>query len=299
MLAMKSYHSVLLWALLALFLAGCNLLHQSDSLQRLSDVELVSSLKRPSKLSEPTPEDHEKVANPPARSIRFDGREIVLGSAEMTPVATGEFCSELASLLEQEKYFSASQLVSQSVGTSEQALWERYVDATSDPLVAFIAKSLSVDVTQSISWNSLLVAVEAKSVDAKLYHQVRSQFIERLKAEEPSDEQTEQLKNVGQRVNHPLVMVDALRLIALRELVAGRHAWAESLFLQAAEICDQHQDLARSAECWLMAATTCNRAERAAPAKHAWLAAAERQLELHRGHQSALNLQFWTRLEKQ
>lgn len=244
-------------------------------------------------------EAESKVANPPAKMIRFDGREILLGTTAMTQPDTSQFCDELTTLLTNEKSFSASRLVSKNIGVAEQVLWERYTDETNHGLVLFIAGILSNGISQDFSWQSLLLSFQTHPVDADLYHGLRRNFTNTLKTEEPSQQDSDQLRIVAQRLNHPLAMVDALRLLALRELVAGRNAWAESLFMQAADMTEQHGDLDRVAELWLMIATTANRSQRGPDAEKAWRKAIEAQTESLLVSTRPLNVNFWVRADEQ
>lgn len=284
--------------LFALVLSGCAPLSRVDLSQwpNASEISLPPTSDSPS--SETDPDSEGKVANPPATTLRFDGRETVLGTAERTQIATTQFCDELSELLHEEKYFSASLLVDKNRGVAEQVLWERYPD-TRDRLVLFIADALSSEIEPSISWNGLLASLESQTENGRKYQQARRDFVDTLKLEEPSEEASERLRLIAQRLHYPLAMVDALRLLGLRELVASRYGQAESLFLQAAESADQHGDLARAAELWLMVATTASRAERVSEAENAWLKSVQRQLDLQRASHRPLDASFWMRVDEQ
>lgn len=296
---MKRLREIAVCGASALLLSGCTLFSRGGDGETPTTLGLTPPAVAGSGTLSGTAESEGRVVNPPVKTIRFDGREIVLGTAEMKQVATDQFCTELRSLLEQEKHFSASLLISKNRDVAEQAIWERCIDASNQPLVPFTAGVLSREIASTISWDSLLVTLAAQPADGRSYHQARAQFLSKLKREEPSDQDAEQLRVVAQRLNHPLVMADALRLMGLRELVAARHAWAESLFLQGAEIAEQHQDSARAAEFWMMAATTANRAGRASEAATAWGKAVQRQLDVQLASQRPLNVYFWTRVEEQ
>jgi len=244
-------------------------------------------------------EGESKVGNPPAKMIRFDGREIVLGTTAMTQPDTDQFFDELTNLLTNEKFLSASHLVTKNFGVAEQVLWERYPDKTNHGQVLFIAGILSNGISHEFAWQSLLVSFKTNPVDAELYHGLRRDFTNRLKTEQPSQQDSDQLRIVAQRLHHPLAMVDALRLLALRELVAGRNAWAESLFMQAAEMTAEHGDLDRVAELWLMIATTANRSQRGPEAEKAWRKAIEAQTENLLDSTRPLNVNFWVRADEQ
>lgn len=284
--------------MLLVLMVGCNVLNRAEPNHVADELNLPAALSEEESPQNAVSDSPQKVANPPAKSIRFDGREIVLGTADVTQMSTPQFCAKLAELVSQNKWYTARRFILKNPGAAEQAMWERGADSSQHAFVPFLAKTLSEGVPQPISWDSFLRDQANQSVDRKLYHQTRLKFAEILRSEEPTDSQTQQLRDTAQKMNHPLVMVDALRLIALRELVAGRHAWAESMFLQAAEIADQHGDLARAAECWLMATATANRTQRGEQADKTWTKAAQRQVQLQSAANRPLNIHFWTRLEK-
>jgi hypothetical protein len=278
---------------------GCKLPGLSESSSSSTQRPIDNLLIREDPSANETNSEVPKVQNPPAKTIRFEGRETVLGTAKGAQMSTGTFCTNLGFLLEQQKYFTASSLVMKHPDVAEQAFWERYAIAADDQLVEFIAEVLSRNVPPTVSFNSLRSVVKSDDSAAQTYHQSRSRFVTQLKLEDPSQQDAEQLRINAQRLNHPLVMLDALRLLALRELVNGRHAWAESLFLQAANLALQHQDKARESEFWLMAATTANRSERLSDAREAWRKATNLRLEWCLVSNHPLSPSFWIRADEQ
>lgn len=296
---MKRFQYVTAGGLAALLLSGCTMIEKKNRSVESNKTQSVSSdsESNPSLLS--SVDDQQKVANPPAKTIRFEGKETLLGTSDLAPIATDQFCDELSMLLNLEKFFSAKNLICKNSDAAEQAMWERFSNADHDPLVAFVAKVLSHNLSETISWDGLLVSAELRPSEAVLYQQARSRFAIKLKSEEPTDQETEELRIAAERLSHPLAMADALRLIALRELAAHRNAWAESLFLQASEIAEQHHDLARAAECWLMVATTINRTDRQLEAQLAWTRSVENQLAFQVASNRPMNVNYWLRIEEQ
>lgn len=266
-----------------------SLLSVETELDRLQVNQSVSE--RVSKSVEP------KVVNPPAKTIRFDGKETVLGTAEVVPISSKALAIELNSLLSQEKFFTATRLIHAHPDVAEELLWERCLMPTDDRLASFVAEILSREVPASVSWTGLRTALQDDLIDGPLYHQLRTAFVKKLKTENPTDENAEQLKVVAQRLNQPLVMIDALRLLALRELVIERYAWAESLFLQAAKIAEDQGDDVREAELWLMVVTTANRSERFDSAANAWQKATQTCVDAQLNSGGSINVRFWQRAE--
>jgi hypothetical protein len=105
---------------------------------------------------------------------------------------------------------------------------------------------------------------------ARPYQELRNQFAAELQTSDPSNEKATQLQQLAQSVNHPLVKIDCLRLLGLRELVAERTGWAESLCRQAVEVATRSDNSLLAAELWLMVAEAARRSDQTAPAAQAW-----------------------------
>ncbi|MCG8651356.1 MAG: hypothetical protein MI861_16065, partial [Pirellulales bacterium] len=198
-----------------------------------------------------------------------------------------------------EKYFTASHKISQDLTVAGQVLWDRCANPADQALVRFIANASSQTVPPTISWNSLLESFQANAANGNAYKQARSLFVNKLKAGQSTDSEAETLRDTSLKLNHPLATIDTFRLLALRELVAGRNAWAESLFLQATEVAEQHGDLAQASELWLMVATTAHRSEQRTTAKDAWLKAIGYRATLLQQTDRPLDPTFWQRAETQ
>ncbi|MFO0942137.1 MAG: hypothetical protein U0930_15475 [Pirellulales bacterium] len=68
------------------------------------------------------------------------------------------------------------------------------------------------------------------------------------------------------KLAHALVRIDALRLLGLKELVAGRHAWAESQFEPVIELANSSGNTLLAAELWLTVAEAARRSNQMATA---------------------------------
>lgn len=296
---MKRNRRTILSALLLGFVTGCSLpvKNQTALLSVESELDrlLVNKPVKEAALKAIEP----KVINPPATTIRFDGKETVLGTADITPLTTNVLSNDLSALLAQEKFYTATKTILANPRVAEQLLWERYLTEGEDPMAGFVADVLSRDLQASVAWTGFRATLQANPTDGAIYHRLRTTFTETLKSENPSEETAQQLKVVAQRLNHPLVMMDALRLLALRELVNDRHAWAESLFLQAAKIAEQHQDRSREAELWLMVVTTATRSDRPSGALNAWEKAAQTYVDFQISSGLPMSVGFWLRAEDQ
>ena len=245
---------------LAVSTAGCSV---------LTDSSLTSAFGRSSESSE-TPADSQ-IANPPARTIRFDGHEIVLGDAEATQIDSEKFLALLKPLVEQKRYRSARSLVQHHREASERLLAERWATAAGDPVVRLVASELSRRSGRPGSdWNSLLKLAKERPTLAQPYQELRNSFAIELQTSDPSNEKATQLQQLAQNVGHPLVKIDCLRLLGLRELVAERTGWAESLCRQAVDVATKSGNSMLAAELWLMVAEAARRSDQASPAAQAW-----------------------------
>lgn len=294
---MRKRFKLLVCLLMGGSMCGCQLL--SDSTRSLSNVqrELDQALQPKAKLASSATSPSNIVANPPAKTIRFDGREVVLGTAEGTGMTTEELYTQLSNLLRQGKGFSAANLVGRNAPVAEQLLWELAGNPAEKEQVKLIAGVLSAGIDPAVAWNGMLAQAQIAPKPASAYYQLRKSFADKLRVEEPTEVECEQLRVAAQAVQHPLAMLDYLQLFAVRELIAGRHGWAESLFRQATEIAEQNRDSARAAEAWLMLAVTAQAADQPAKLEQAWLKAIEHELALHATPDRRLDTAFWTRVD--
>lgn len=234
-----------------------------------------------------------KVANPPARTIRFDGHEIVLGESEAAIINPDKFVAMLQPLVAQERYRSATSLVEHNRETAERTLAERWALNPDDAVVRLIAGVLSRRSTQPASdWNSLLKLARERPAITRPYQDARNAFATQLQTSDPSHEQSIQLQQLAQSVGHPLVKIDCLRLLGLRELVAERTGWAEALCRQAVEAASASGNALLSAELSLMVAEAARRSDQAPAAAQAWDAAVAGHLAAV-GRDQPIDVNFW------
>ena len=165
----------------------------------------------------------EKVANPPAKTIRFDGRETVLGINDVHRIDTGEFWETVTGLLEERRYFSAQSYIAKHAETGEQVMWERWATETESVPIRFISKVLSQQVKKRASWNALLVYAKKNPVEAQSYQQARQQLTDNLRSTDANPDLVEQLRVASQRCKHPLIVVDTMhqRKTKMSELAEG------------------------------------------------------------------------------
>ncbi len=292
---MKLYVAWLSYGLVACTLAGCNVL--TDSSQTLSSLpqDIAQALSPSGKTTGRNASGQPVVANPPATTIRFDGREVVLGTAESSSLTTEQLSQELTALLQQGKRYSASRLVALHMPVAEQLLWELAGQSHAKEQTALIASVLSVGMDPAVSWNGMLAQAQTLPAAAVIYYAKRNQFARKLQSEEPTESECEQLRLAAQGLKHPLVMIDALHLYAVRELVAGRHGWAESLLLQAIDLAERNRDNGRAADMCLMATVTAQASGELKKSQNAWLKAIEFQVAIQNTSDRRIDIAFWKR----
>lgn len=282
--------------LLACPAIGCSTLSVSD----LTSRNLIDSINSPiQKLSGKNSEVQETVANPPAKTLRFDGHEIVLGQSEHQGVDPSEWEEQVRRFIDQGKSFSARQIILQHRELSERILIERWASQPQDPLMLRLASTLSNrDAQDDTNWSALLqIAQEQNSDLTRDYLALRSAFASELQEDDPSNGSAEELLKASVQVGHPLIKIDALRLIGLRDLVAGRYAWSQSHFRQAIEIAQSSGHPQLAAQLWLLVAESARRNEQYDLAQTAWSDA----IKLHLDHdqiEQPLDVGFWLLADK-
>ncbi len=239
-----------------------------------------------------------QVVNPPARTIRFDGHEIVLGQAEATELTPDKLQSLLTPLLSTQRYRTAASLIQLHRETSERLISERWATDYNEPSVQLVARVLSQRSTRpENSWLALLRIAQERPNLAKPYQQARNAFAAQLQTADPTNEQAAGLQQLAQNVNHPLVKIDCLRLLGLRELVAGRHAWAESLCRQAADTAYGSGNILLAAEISLLIVESARRGEQLEIANQAWSSGVSTHLRAIDNTQP-IDIAFWLMAER-
>ncbi len=210
--------------------------------------------------------DESKVANPPAKTIRFSGNEVVLGLSQATQIAPVEFKRSIEQMVGDEKLLSAKIFVEQHPRAAKRYLWTQLLAEGSGEVnstaVHFVATVSSVGLPSNSSWGRLLKIVEAEPSTWAKYarsygrildglkssDEVESEDLQNRDVESDLQKHVEMLSSSAEALNHPIVATETQRLLAGRESIAGRHAWAESLCLQAVEVSVESKDLHRAAD---------------------------------------------------
>ncbi|MCA9216153.1 MAG: hypothetical protein KDB27_23960 [Planctomycetales bacterium] len=293
---MKQAFSLQVCCLISTLLAcGCSVVQWSDPLTAARVRNFDGLLQGEQSKTDPKSSSEPQIANPPAKTIRFDGQETVLGISEDSQIDAEQFFARLTDHLSQQKYFTAKQLVERNTDTAESVLWQRWCLEPNAAQIRFIGKILSQNVSADASWTAMLDAAVNNPLAAKKYRTARNAFRSALSSNGSAHGEAEQFRTASQELNQKLAVVDTLHLLAIGESIAQRHVWAESLLLQAIEIAEQNQDTLRVAELWLAVATNGLHAESGSTSPaDAWKTAVVKHCEAQIASGRSPNVRFWT-----
>ena len=288
---MRKINRTLLVLALAANVSGCSMF--TDSLSPTALLRHVTELNAEHGNDLASATEKNKVANPPARTIRFDGHEIVLGDAESQVIDTDKLLEMLEPLVTEGRFQSAAKLIERHRESSERLLAERWATTADDPVIKLAASVLSKRSSKpETSWTSLLKYAKEQPNSAKNYLELRNAFAAEMQTSDPSNDKATQLQQAAQKVGHPLVRIDALRLLGLRELVAERNAWAESLCRQAVDVANKAGNPLLAAELLLMVAESARRSDQDKLAVEAWTVAVNTHLSSIKKEQP-IDAGFW------
>jgi hypothetical protein len=249
----------------------------------------------------PANAENERVANPPARTIRFDGHEAILGNGIASTLSAEELRAQLKPLIERNKSRSATRIVLQYGESSERLLAERWAsdNAAKDiKLIAATRSKRSAAMTKT-DWNSLLNVAEEFPIVAQEYQKQRNAFALALRTSDPDEQAVIQLRKASTAVGHPIVEMDCLRLLGLRAVVAEQWSNADSLYRQALAVAVRSNNLQYQADLNLLLAEASKRNNAASDAiRTSALNAITNQVEIMKSEPGTLDIEFWLRLEQ-
>ena len=245
--------------------------------------------------------ENERVANPPARTIRFDGSEAILGDGIASNLSTEDLRARLKPLLEKDRLRSATRLGMQYGETSERLLAERWaIDSDSKDIKLISAsRSKRSAANAKTDWNSLLKVAEEFPLVAQEYQKQRNAFALALQTSDPDDQTVNLLKKTSTAVGHPIVEMDCLRLLGLRAVVAEQWSAADSLYRQALAVAVRSSNVQYQADMNLLLAEAAKRNNATSDSVRTFgLNAIFSQIEIMKKENSALDIEFWLRIEQ-
>ena len=253
------------------------------------------------KSSNSTSANIERIANPPARTIRFDGHEAILGNGIASSITTTELRARLKPLLERNKIQSANRVILQNGESSERLLAERWATDATAKDIQLIADSRSKrsGATAKTNWLSLLkVASEFPDV-AQEYQRQRNAFALALQTGDPDEPTVQLLKKACTAVGHPIVEMDCLRLLGLRAVVSEQWDNANNLYRQGLAVASRSNNMQYQADLHLLLAEAAKRNDVTTnEVRSLWLEAIDNQIEIMKQSPGTLDIEFWLRIEQ-
>ncbi|MCY2983397.1 MAG: hypothetical protein NTY15_07125 [Planctomycetota bacterium] len=308
-----SHILILSGAAAAVSIAGCANFTERDKDGRSSAWSINSFL--PSKTTDSDPQkaawnpananhpnaENERVANPPARTIRFDGHEAILGNGIASTLSTEDLRSQLKPLLEKSKSRSATRAVFQYGESSERLLTEKWATDSAAKDIKLIAscRSKRSGAMTKTDWNSLLKVAEEFPIVAQEYQKQRNAFALALQTSDPDEQVVLQLRKASTAVGHPIVEMDCLRLLGLRAVVAEQWTTADGLYRQALAVAVRSSNLQYQADLNLLLAEAAKRNNATSDSIRTFaLNAITNQVEIMKSEPNTLDIEFWLRLEQ-
>jgi len=245
--------------------------------------------------------ENERVANPPARTIRFDGHEAILGDGIASNLSTEDLRARLKPLLEKDKLRSATRLVMQYGETSERLLAERWAidNASQDVKLISASRSQRSAANAKTDWNSLLKVAEEFPLVAQEYQKQRNAFALALQTSDPDEQTVTLFKKASTAVGHPIVEMDCLRLLGLRAVVAEQWSAADGLYQQALAVAVRSSNVQYQADLNLLLAEAAKRNNASSNSVRTFgLNAIFSQIEMMKKENLALDIEFWLRIEQ-
>ena len=245
--------------------------------------------------------ESERVANPPARTIRFDGHEAILGNGIASNFTAEDLRTRLKPLVEKDRTRSATRIVLQFGETSERLLAERWaIDfASKDVKLIAASRSRKSAAIARADWNSLLQVAEEFPIVAQEYQMQRNAFARALQTSDPDDQTVIQLRKASTSVGHPIVEMDCLRLLGLRAVVTEQWSTADNLYRQALAVAVRSSNLQYQADLNLLLAEAAKRNNARSDAVRTFaLNAIANQTEIMKGEPATLDIEFWLRIEQ-
>lgn len=286
---------------LSLAIAGCSTLGDGENSSSISKGwnKLFSSKKSVDAAAKKDA-NTERVVTSPARTVRFDGHEIVLGNGEVVSISNDSLMAKCSELIQAGRYRSALMVAGMHCETAERVLLERWAQPSSQNesmLILADALALKNGAGPQNGWRSLLQFASQQPQVSQAYVEARNSFAEKLQDQDPSPEETKELQRLAEQINHPLVQVDVARLLGLRELLADRSANALQHYQRGIEVADAYQIYDKSADLWLLASEANRRNNDFAGAEQAWREAVTRGARVASNVQPPIDPTFWERAD--
>lgn len=215
------------------------------------------------------------ISNPPAKQIRFDGKEQLLGGGACQSMTVDALRTAVRGLVERQKRRSAVAFI-QLHERSAQAWLLRDIDRH-DGQTELVAATLDAD-KQNPVWRQHQAACRQRSEAAVAYQQARSRLVDATNTGQPVDSWGEQLYQHAEAVASIPLQIDASKLWAASLFARDRVDESLATLVQTAERANQSGMPRISSDLWLMACEASLHDEQVDQARSCWKAAVANQL---------------------
>lgn len=297
---------------LAFVLAGCNVFPGGVmSAKNLTDSTGETAPGRVS-LSGPAPSDRavakdarqqqQRVSNPQAREIRFDGQELVLGGGDCQSMQVDALRAIATDLRSRGRVRSATETVRLHRRSAVQWVLQSLV-SPKDPTLRWVAATLDLNTGVALH-TQLCDAAAAQPVAARAFDTARRQCLTLLSSGNSNGSSFSSLAESAGQLRSPLATLESERLLAMVEITSGHTVAAASRLSAAAQLAAQTGSADQSAQLWLLASEAHLRTEAIPKATVAWQNAVRAQLtamtQQHRGQAALppLDTVFWEQADR-
>lgn len=290
-------------AMLSLLLtAGCSSLHQPD-LAKLSSLFNEEKPKRSADDPATNAKPDANVSNPPAKHIRFEGQEALLGGGEFQAVRPTRLHQSINDLLAEHRYRTAALMVNMHSRSARRLLIEKS-SASHGAELDFIAKALD-DGAQHSHWSVHLERCRQPETEIPDFTPRPSQHPDSLgpRSNDDAFALIHQQASAAKATGSVPLSIQAERLLAATEISQGQLPEGLERLASVAEYATQAGMAASASELWLMAAETSLRLERVDQARRCWQAALATQLAAIRNRDAtqavpAIDAAFWEQADR-
>lgn len=217
-----------------------------------------------------------RVSNPPAKQIRFDGQEQLLGGGTCRALPPGELSKQLRELVDQSKLRSAVTLVRLNGRSARRLLFEQ--PAELDPeLSELIALTLD-QASNNSEWQDLAIAFESKSSETSDWRTALA-AIQAKAGTKDVEAEIAKLNQIATSFDRPSLQIEAQRVKSQQEVARGETQTAIETLVSAAELAAQTRLPAVASDLWLMTCDASLRLELVDQARQCWRAAVSSQLQ--------------------
>ncbi|MEM9826756.1 MAG: hypothetical protein AAF958_09215 [Planctomycetota bacterium] len=218
-----------------------------------------------------------RISNPQAREIRFDGQELVLGGGDCQSIRVATLRETAQDLKSRGRHRSAAETVRLHRRTASRWVMESIETSDRDEMVPWVARILDRGASVPLHTKFCQAASDAPQA-AMQFSTARGESITSLAGGSPAVETIQKLQAAAEQLGTPLASLEAERLTAMSEVVAGQPHAAARRLAGAARLAAQQGAPDPCAQLWLLAAETHLRSEAIEASATAWQNAVRAQL---------------------